>query len=36
MGPGNRALFGVHTGANWQIPLNHPCAAALLLVAKLP
>jgi len=28
MGPGKRALDGVHIGATWQIRLNCPCAAA--------
>jgi len=26
---------GVHTGATWQILLNHPCAEAMWLVVKL-
>jgi len=28
-------LGGVHTGATWQIPLNHPCAAAMWPVVEL-
>jgi len=28
-GPRKHAFDGVHIGANWQIRLNHPCAAAM-------
>jgi len=28
-------LGGVHTGATWGIPLNHPYAAAMQPVVKL-
>ena len=29
MGPRKHILGGVHTVATWQIPLNHPCVAAM-------
>ena len=29
VGPRNHVLGGVHTGATWRIPLNHPCVAAM-------
>jgi len=29
VGRRKHVLGGVHTGATWRIPLNHPCAAAM-------
>ena len=35
MGPRKHVLGGVHTGATWRMPLNHPCVAAMWPVVKL-